>query len=111
MKKQLLSLALLLILSGGCAYEIEIQQGNIITTAQVKQLKIGMNQQRVRRIMGSPLLQDPFHSERWDYIFRLKSEERSATPYRVTLYFKNKRLKKIEQRGELPTSPIPKSLR
>ncbi len=111
MTKQLLNLALLLVLLNGCAYEIEIQQGNIITSAQVEQLKVGMDQQRVRFIMGTPLLQDPFHPERWDYIFRLKSEERSAAPYRVTLFFENEKLKKIEQTGELPESPIPKSLR
>ena len=111
MKKQLLNLTLLFALLNGCAYEIEIQQGNIITTAQVGQLKIGMEQQRVLFIMGTPLLQDPFHADRWDYIFTLKSEERSAEPYRVTLYFENKILKRIEQSGELPDSPIPKSLR
>lgn len=111
MIKQLLNLALLLVLLNGCAYEIEIQQGNIITSAQVEQLKVGMDQQRVRFIMGTPLLQDPFHPERWDYIFRLKSEERSTPPYRITLFFENEKLKKIEQTGELPESPIPKSLR
>jgi len=111
MKKQLLNLALLIALLNGCAYEIEIQQGNIITSAQVEQLKIGMDQQRVRFIMGTPLLQDPFHPERWDYIFRLKSEERTVSPYRVTLYFENQKLKRIEQVGELPESPIPKALR
>ena len=111
MKQQLLNLTLLLTLLSGCAYEIEIQQGNIITTAQVEQLKVGMDPDRVRYIMGSPLLQDPFHQERWDYIFRLRSEEREVSPYRVTLYFENGLLKRIEQSGELPESPIPKALR
>ncbi|MCW8824822.1 MAG: outer membrane protein assembly factor BamE [Gammaproteobacteria bacterium] len=111
MKKRLLNLTLLLTLISGCAYEIEIQQGNIITTAQVEQLKIGMDQQRVRFIMGTPLLQDPFHQQRWDYIFELKSEERQVAPYRVTLYFEKGLLKSIEKSGELPESPIPKALR
>jgi outer membrane protein assembly factor BamE len=111
MKKRLLNLILLLTLLSGCAYEIEIQQGNIITTAQVEQLKIGMDQDKVRYIMGTPLLQDPFHQARWDYIFRLKSEERKVEPYRVTLHFENGLLKQIEQSGELPESPIPKALR
>jgi len=111
MIKQLLHLTLLLTLLTGCAYEIEIQQGNIITTAQVEQLKVGMAQDRVRYVMGTPLLQDPFHQGRWDYIFRLKSEEREVAPYRVTLYFENDLLKRIEQSGELPESPIPKALR
>lgn len=111
MKKHLLNLALLISLLSGCAYEIEIQQGNVITSAQVEQLKVGMDQQRVRFIMGTPLLQDPFHPERWDYLFSLKSEERTAPSYRVTLYFEDKLLKRIEQSGELPESPIPKALR
>lgn len=111
MTKRLLNLTLLLTLLTGCAYEIEIQQGNIITTAQVEQLKVGMDQKRVRFIMGSPLLQDPFHQQRWDYIFRLKSEERNVAPYRVTLYFENGLLQRIEKSGELPESAIPKELR
>ena len=111
MKKQLLNLTLLFALLNGCAYEIEIQQGNIITTAQIEQLKIGMDQQRVRFLMGTPLLQDPFHPERWDYIFRLKSEERTSPPYRITLYFHKAKLTKIERIGQLPASPIPKALR
>jgi len=112
MKRQLFNLTLVLtLLLTGCAYEIEIQQGNIITTAQVEQLKVGMKPDQVRHIMGTPLLQDPFHKDRWDYVFRLKSKERTVEPYRVTLHFENDQLKSVEKSGELPESPIPKALR
>ncbi len=111
MKKILLNLTLLLSLLNGCAYQVEVQQGNVTTSAQVEQLKVGMDQQRVRFIMGTPLLQDPFHPNRWDYLFSLKSEERTVPSYRVTLYFENGRLQRIEQRGELPESAIPMALR
>ena len=48
-------------------YKLEIPQGNQITTEQVAQLKVGMTRAQVRFVLGTPLLEDPFHASRWDY--------------------------------------------
>jgi outer membrane protein assembly factor BamE len=59
---------------GGCGfvgfpgvYKIDVEQGNIVTQEMVDQLKPGMSRRQVRFILGTPLLEDPFNQERWDY--------------------------------------------
>ncbi|WP_205203858.1 outer membrane protein assembly factor BamE [Azonexus hydrophilus] len=61
----------------GCAYKpsfineykIDVQQGNVLTQDMVAQLKPGQTREQVRFILGSPLLTDVFHRERWDYVY------------------------------------------
>lgn len=50
-------------------YKLDIPQGNEVTADQVAQLKAGMSRGQVRFLLGTPLLQDPFHSDRWDYVY------------------------------------------
>ena len=50
-------------------YKIDIQQGNYISQDMVSQLKPGMSKDQVRNILGTPLLTDIFHAERWDYVY------------------------------------------
>lgn len=70
-------------------YKIDVPQGNIVTQEMVNQLKPGMNKRQVLFVMGTPLLTDTFHPERWDYIYRLHPGGKPATQFRVTLYFKD----------------------
>jgi outer membrane protein assembly factor BamE len=53
-------------------YKIDIQQGNVLTQDMVAQLRPGLSRDQVRFILGTPVLTDMFHAERWDYIYRLK---------------------------------------
>ncbi len=82
-------------------HRIDIQQGNVITTDMVDELKIGMTKRQVRFVMGTPMLQDPFHPQRWDYIFTLQpGDTRKITEsVRVTVYFKQDELIKIDKEG------------
>ncbi len=50
-------------------YKIDLQQGNVVDQKQLKELHIGMTPSQVRFVLGSPLLADPFHPDRWDYIY------------------------------------------
>jgi outer membrane protein assembly factor BamE len=50
-------------------HKIDVQQGNVVTQEMVGQLRLGMNPKKVRYVMGSPIIQDTFHSNRWDYIY------------------------------------------
>ena len=50
-------------------YRMEIQQGNYITQEMVAQLKPGLTRDQVRFVLGTPLVSDIFHEERWDYVF------------------------------------------
>jgi outer membrane protein assembly factor BamE len=83
-------------------YRIEIVQGNVVTKEQVDAVKVGMSRAQVRDILGSPLLTDPFHADRWDYLFTIKRP--GAQPQRRSLVarFEGDRLAKLETPDELP---------
>ena len=53
-------------------YKIDIQQGNVLTQEMVSQLKPGLTKDQVRFILGTPVLMDMFHANRWDYVYRLQ---------------------------------------
>ncbi len=77
-------------------YRADIEQGNIIEQSIVEKLKPGMNKNQVRYIMGSPLIIDPLHQQRWDYFFSKKSDGKIEEKKRVTLFFENSKLVRIE---------------
>lgn len=92
-RRILTSLGLLGLTAGlaGCAlpgvYRIDIQQGNVITQDMVNQLKPGMNPRQVRYIMGSPLISDTFHPNRWDYIYSFQAGGSQRRQERISLMF------------------------
>ena len=57
-------------------YRVDIQQGNVVTQEQLERIKPGMNRLQVRDVLGTPLLTDTFHADRWDYIFTLRQGRR-----------------------------------
>ena len=80
-------------------YRPDVQQGNEVTAAQVAQLKPGMTRSQVRFVLGTPLISDPFHPNRWDYYYSLRQgrSERLETRL-VTVHFRNDSLERIEDR-------------
>ncbi len=70
-------------------YKIDVQQGNVVTQEMIDQLRPGMTQRQVRFIMGTPLIQDTFSPNRWDYLYSMKSGHRPRTQERVSLTFEN----------------------
>ncbi len=97
--------SLLVLLLAGCTnpgywvkpYRIEIQQGNFVTQEMVGQLKPGMTKEQVRFALGTPLIADLFHGDRWDYVFR-RSRERSTQveERKLTVFFANDKLLRVE---------------
>jgi len=77
-------------------YKIDIQQGNVITEEMLAKLKPGMTPSQVRFIMGSPLVQDPFHPDRWDYVYRYLKNDKVTEQRRITVVFEDEKLKGIE---------------
>jgi len=78
-------------------YQIEIQQGNYVTQEMVAQLKPGLTRDQVRFVLGTPLVSDLFHEERWDYIFMRRRANSSEREYRrIAVFFDHGRLKRIE---------------
>jgi outer membrane protein assembly factor BamE len=76
-------------------HKIDVQQGNVVTEDMVNQLKTGMSRSQVQFIMGTPLVIDTFHQQRWDYIYYFKPGYGDAAEQRVTLLFDNDSLASI----------------
>lgn len=83
-------------------YRPVIQQGNFISEEMLAQLKVGMTRDQVRFVLGTPLMADMFHAERWDYPFRLARGNGEVTTSSVVVYFKDDKVERYEG-GNLPT--------
>jgi len=83
-------------------YRPDIQQGNFVSQEMLDQLKVGQTREQVRFLLGTPLLTDMFHADRWDYPFYLARGNGELTTSRVTVYFKNDVVERFDG-GNLPT--------
>jgi outer membrane protein assembly factor BamE len=90
------------ILGSFSPYRIDVRQGNFVSSEMVAQLKEGMTPEQVRFVLGTPLLTDLFHANRWDYVFRLQKGSGAVIASRVTVFFENARVARIES-DDLPT--------
>lgn len=78
-------------------YRMEIQQGNHLSQETVAQLKRGMTRDQVRFLLGTPLLTDIFHADRWDYVYRyMPANSNEVEERRLTLIFEDDRLARVE---------------
>lgn len=77
-------------------YTIDIAQGNVVDQTMVDQLKPGMDKRQVRFIMGTPMLIDTFHKERWDYYYSLEPAGDPKTEQIVSLLFENEKLAQLQ---------------
>ncbi len=77
-------------------YKIDIQQGNYVTQDMVAKLKAGMSRSQVRFALGTPLIVDPFHSDRWDYVYVQQKGGRVLEQRRIIVLFKDDKLVRIE---------------
>lgn len=78
-------------------YRMEIQQGNFVSQDMVSKLKPGMSKDQVRYVLGTPLITDSFHADRWDYVFRRQRVNSSELEQRkIAVFFEDGKLKRIE---------------
>lgn len=110
-------LALLMLCVAGCArnndrtwkapmvYRVDIQQGNVVDQGMINKLKSGMDKKQVKYIMGTPLITDTFHSDRWDYVYSFEPGKGERQQRRVTLYFAGDKLARVE--GDIKVSDKP----
>lgn len=83
-------------------YRPDIQQGNFVSQEMLNQLKVGQTREQVKFVLGTPLLTDVFHANRWDYPFYLARGDGEVTSARVTVFFKDNIVERFEG-GNLPT--------
>jgi outer membrane protein assembly factor BamE len=91
------------LLSSGCVYKMNIQQGNYLVADSVSQLKEGMTRSQVRFLLGTPMVPDAFDDDRWDYYYFFSSQKLSAPlKRRLTVYFADDKVQRFENLG-VPT--------
>jgi outer membrane protein assembly factor BamE len=83
-------------------YRMEIVQGNVITKEQMARLKPGMPRRQVVDLLGSPLVADIFHADRWDYVFTIRRQGSEPQRRSIVLSFRGDVLERIDA-PELPS--------
>jgi outer membrane protein assembly factor BamE len=76
-------------------YKMDIRQGNFVSKDMRDKLKIGMTKAQVRFVLGTPLIMDPFHDNRWDYEYRLLHDRKLTEQQGLTLFFEGDNLSRI----------------
>jgi outer membrane protein assembly factor BamE len=91
-----------LTISSGCVYRASISQGNLIKEEDLVQLEVGMTKNQVRFLLGTPMIDDPFSKQRWDYIYYLKLRREDASFKRwVSVFFEDDIVSEIRRDQEL----------
>lgn len=76
-------------------YRIDVRQGNFVSQEMVAQLKPGQTREQVRFILGSPLVADMFHADRWDYVYRFRPGHGEVQQRRLTVFFTDNKLVRV----------------
>jgi outer membrane protein assembly factor BamE len=91
-----------LLLAGGCAswlpsfYTIDVRQGNYLDNALVARLRPGMSKTQVQTLLGTPLVTDPFHTNRWDYVYLYEHDGDMQERRRLSLFFNGELLSRFQ---------------
>ncbi len=92
----------LVVMLGAChgfPYKLDVPQGNLVGAEQLEKLEIGMTRNQVRFVLGTPLVTDPFHSDRWDYFYSLRRDDKVIATKRITVVFSNDALSAVNGDG------------
>lgn len=91
-------LAMLCVGTAGCAYRITIQQGNFLEEETVDQVEVGMTREQVQYLLGTPMVKDPFHADRWDYLYYvIYGRRRRVVQAHFIVNFANERVASVER--------------
>ena len=93
------------VLLAGCVYKIDIQQGNLLKDKDIDRVQVGMTRSQVQFLLGTPMVADSFHRDRWDYAYYMKRGRSQEVQRRwIIVYFENERVARIERDVELQPS-------
>jgi outer membrane protein assembly factor BamE len=90
---------------GYLVYKMDIQQGNYVTQDVVARVKTGMTRAEVRQVLGTPLISDVFHANRWDYYFSAEKGHRAQDRTLFSVFFENDRVVSVKGEGRPPAPP------
>ena len=97
--------------AGGCVYRVNISQGNYLEAKAIDQVALAMTRSQVRYLLGTPMIADSFHPDRWDYLYYFKEGKTGKVERRlVTVYFAEEKVARIERpAGEFKDPKLPSS--
>jgi outer membrane protein assembly factor BamE len=84
-------------------YRIDIVQGNVVTKEQLALVRPGMSRTQVRDLLGSPMVTDVFHADRWDYVFTINRPGTPPQRRSIVALFDGEKLQKVLAPDDLPT--------
>ncbi len=97
-----LTILFLILLTQACVYQANLAQGNFVDKENLDQVEIGMTRNQVRFLLGTPMIDDPFHEDRWDYIYYLKiGREKAILKTWVSIFFENDTVSDINKNQKL----------
>lgn len=92
----------MIVSASGCVYRANISQGNIVEEEDLDQVEVGMTRSQVRFLLGTPMIADPFHQDRWDYVYYIKIGRNDASAKRwITILFDGEMVEDIQRNREL----------
>ena len=86
-------------------YKIDVNQGNYLSQDMIDKLKVGMTQQQVKQLLGTPLIASPFRADRWDYVYEFTRQGQVLEHRNFTVYFADGKLARWEG-DEMPQSVV-----
>ena len=105
MKYRASSIVLIALALAACFYRIDIQQGNLLDDEDINQVDVGMTRSQVQFLLGTPMIADSFHRDRWDYAYYYRQGRSPDAEKRwVVVHFENDRVARIERNVELEPS-------
>ena len=103
----LASFALVAALTGcNLVYRIDVQQGNYVPEDVAAKVQVGMTKPQVRALLGTPLLNDIFHANRWDYYFSSVKGGKAEDRTRFSVFFESDKVVRVEGKAR-PALPPP----
>ncbi len=104
MRKSLLTILFLTIclLASGCVYQAALSQGNLLDQEDIDQVEVGMTRGQIRFLLGTPMIDDPFHEDRWDYVYFLRiGREKASFKRWISIEFDGDNVTEIRKDQEL----------
>ena len=100
----LLLCAITAMFASACVYQVDVQQGNKLEQKNIDTIEVGMTRNQVRFLLGTPVAADPFHDDRWDYVYYFR-QGRSRTPERrwLIVWFDGDRVREVQK--DVPVQP------